>query len=348
VLNPGDVVDCTPGSDSDLLLFHSARYLEALHEADTGEPHERLFDYGLGLQDNPVFKGVLPLCHLFAGQASKATELVLAGEECVFVPCGGFHHAMRERAGGFCYVNDIGMVIERLLASGKRIMYVDIDAHHGDGIEDAFISDPRVMKVSFHESGKTLFPFTGFETETGSGDGTGYNINVPLAAATDDEVFLWLFKQVFAPLAFAFRPDVVLAEIGVDMMNSDPLTHLRLTNNGYVEAVRVIRVCSDRLVCFGGGGYNADNITKGYTLAWALMNRIDIFDDYSSAMLGGTFLGSSELGNLSALRDMNLVVTGPEKAETYHEARRVLEYLRENIFPLHGIKQDGGAGSEPI
>jgi acetoin utilization protein AcuC len=334
----GQLVAAAAGTDGDLRAFHTPEYVRILAEAGRGEPEPRFLDYGLGLNDNPVFKGVDALAKIFAGTARAAGALACEdGVEIVFVPVGGFHHSMRGRAGGFCYVNDIGIVIEQLIAKGFRVLYIDIDAHHGDGVQQGFYDTDRVLKISFHETGRSLFPFTGFETEIGTGKGEGYNVNVPLHPTADDDVFLFLFKKIFPPLAARFDADVTVAQIGVDMMHSDPLTHLRLTNNSYIEAVKIICQWSKKLIAFGGGGYHPDNIAKGYTLAWAVMNRIETDADAMSLLLGGTFLGSPELNTVGALRDMNLYVSGPDKEAAAQEAYRVHEFLRRNVFHRLGI-----------
>lgn len=330
LVKESDIVIYEEGSESDIRLFHTEEYTNVLKRANNGEIESEFLQYGIGLPDNPFFKGVFDVALLHSAMARGAFEQ-LNVDNIIFVPVGGLHHAMRNRASGFCYVNDIGILIEFFLRENKKVFYIDIDAHHGDGIQNGFYTNPNVLKMSFHESGRTLFPFSGFEDEIGAGEGEYYNLNIPLNCFADDEVFLFLFNNIFPPIIEKFNPDVTVAQIGVDMMSTDPLTHLRLTNNSYVEAVRIIKERSNRLIAFGGGGYNPDNIAKGYTLAWAVLNDIDT-DDYYSATLGGTFMGSQEL-SVSSLKDMNLFVSGPEKEIAQKEAERILNYYRKNIFP---------------
>ncbi len=335
LIKDDDILGTGTGSEEDIRLFHTEEYTEILKRANSGEIEAEFLQYGIGLPDNPVFRGIFDVALLHTSMAKDAF-LNFENTDRIFVPVGGLHHAMRNRAAGFCYINDAGILIELLLRAGKRVFYIDIDAHHGDGIQSGFYDNPNILKMSFHESGKTLFPFGGFEDETGSGDGKYYNLNIPLNCYADDEIFLFLFKNIFVPIIEEFNPDVTVAQIGVDMMSTDPLTHLRLTNNSYTEAVRIIRDKSKRLIAFGGGGYNPDNISKGYTLAWAVLNDVET-DDYYSATLGGTFMGSQEL-SVSGLKDMNLFVSGPEKEIATKEAERILYYYKENIFPFYGIK----------
>ncbi|MGC8926532.1 MAG: acetoin utilization protein AcuC [Myxococcota bacterium] len=322
------------GREEHIRLFHTNKYTDILKIANTGEIEAEFLQYGIGLPDNPVFKGIFDVALLHSAMAYESF-LRLNDADRIFVPVGGLHHAMRERASGFCYINDIGILIELLLREKKRIFYIDIDAHHGDGIQNGFYSNPDVLKMSFHESGKTLFPFSGFEDELGEDKGRFYNLNIPLNGYSDDEVFLFLFKNIFPPIINRFDPDITIAQIGVDMMSTDPLTHLRLTNNSYIEAVKIITEHSKKLVAFGGGGYNPDNIVRGYTLAWAVINEIET-EDYSSLMLGGTFMGSLE-HTLGSLKDMNLFVSGPEKDIARKEAERILNFYEKNIFPFYGI-----------
>ena len=160
-------------------------------------------------------------------------RMIFDGEiDLAFSPTGGFHHAGRRHAEGFCYVNDIGVAIEELLAAGRRIAYIDIDAHHGNGIQNEYDSNGDVLKISMHESGETLYPWGGFETETGAGDGAMCNVNIPLPAGTDDEFFIAAFDEIVPPLVSAYAPDIIIAVVGTDCLASDPLTHLSLTNNG--------------------------------------------------------------------------------------------------------------------
>jgi len=334
LIDESQIFEPTSLNEEDLYLFHTEDYVQTLKKANDGDIEVDFLRYGIGLPDNPVFRGVFDVALLHASMARGAFEKADSHSR-IFVPVGGLHHAMRNRASGFCYVNDIGILIELLLKAGKRVFYIDIDAHHGDGVQNGFYNNPMVLKMSFHESGRTLFPFSGFEDEIGEGEGKFYNLNIPMHGYSDDEVFLYLFRRIFPPIIERFNPDITIAQIGVDMMSTDPLTHLRLTNNSYCEAVRVIKERSKRLIAFGGGGYNPDNISKGYTLAWAIFNDLEI-DDYASLMLGGTFMGSNEM-SLGGLKDMNLYVSGPEKEIAIKEAERVLDFYTKNVFPFFNI-----------
>jgi len=177
-----------------------------------------------------------------------------------------------DRASGFCYVNDPVLVICHFLDQGRRVMYVDIDAHHGDGVQWAFYQDPRVLTVSFHQDGNTLFPGTGRVTEMGKGEGVGYSVNVPMHPGTDDGVFLEGFHAVVPRLLESFRPDVVVTQLGVDTFWNDPLADLELTTNGFCEVVSFMVQNAPAWVALGGGGYSVANVARAWSLAWAIMN----------------------------------------------------------------------------
>ena len=201
-------------------------------------------------------------------------ELLLEDEsDITFSFAGGLHHAGKDHASGFCVFGDGAVAIHRLLAEGWRVAYVDIDAHHGDGVQTAFYQDPRVLTISFHESGQFLFPGTGFSHELGEGDGYGFSINVPLFPYTDNETFIWAFDQVAPPLVKEFKPDVIVSQLGVDAHWRDPLTHLALTSHGFVQLFQRIRSLAPRWLAVGGGGYDISVVPRLWTLAWGVMSE---------------------------------------------------------------------------
>ena len=327
------VLEPRPAAPSKLALFHTWDYLAALEGANDGTFEEKLIEFGLGTVDCPVFPGVYDYSVLVTGGTLLAANLVEERRyDLAFNLAGGFHHAQRRNAEGFCYINDIVIAIMDLLGRGHRIAYVDIDAHHGDGVQAAFYEDDRVLTISLHESGKTLFPWSGFETEIGLGAGRGYNINVPLPPQTDDEVFLMAFEEVVPAAVTAFEPDIVFALLGADTLLADSLSHLSLTNNGYAEAVKTIEAISPRCVALGGGGYHMNSVTRAWCLAWAIMNGIEPQDDYLGA-IGGMMLGTEYVEG-GGLRDRHAYTTGPMKEEIRKEVLRVTEYIKQTAFPL--------------
>jgi acetoin utilization protein AcuC len=275
---PGMVVrEPEPADEARIADFHSRAYLEVLKASDSGHPPPRAAMFGLGPGDNPVFAGLWQVARLVAGGSLEAADLVARGDvDRAFHFAGGLHHAMPARASGFCYVNDAVLAILRLRARGLRVAYVDIDAHHGDGVQHAFYADPTVLTISTHERGDRLFPGTGFVEESGEGKGVGYSVNLPLEAFTDPATYMPAFDAVVPPLLEAFRPDVVVLQLGVDAHRTDPLTHLALDVQTFAAAVRRVMALTPRVVALGGGGYDLRNVARAWTVAWAIMNDVEL------------------------------------------------------------------------
>ncbi|HWP34879.1 MAG TPA: acetoin utilization protein AcuC [Thermodesulfobacteriota bacterium] len=274
-------------TEAELLVAHDPTYLRVLAEAESGRLPPEGPRYGLGpWGDNPVFPGLWTVARTIAGGSLEAADRVAAGEVRVAMwIAGGLHHALRDRASGFCYLNDPVLAIHRLLERGlSRIAYIDIDAHHGDGVEFAFEDDDRVLTISLHQDGRTLFPGTGFVEDIGKGRGRGYAVNVPLLPGADDAVIVEAFEAVVPPFLDAFRPDAVVAQLGVDAFATDPLAQLQLTTVGFEAMVRRIAALAPRLVALGGGGYNLGNVARGWTLAWAVVTGQTVPDTVPASM----------------------------------------------------------------
>jgi acetoin utilization protein AcuC len=327
------VVDVEEAEDGVLERFHTPSYLEALRRANAGlDVDLEMLHHGIGTAENPVFKGVYDFAALSATASLTAARLILDGAPAAFNPCGGFHHAHPDRASGFCYVNDIAIAIDELRRAGLRVAYVDIDAHHGDAVQEAYLRDPNVLTVSVHESGKTLFPWGGFEREIGEGAGKGFNVNIPLEALADDEVFLIVFREIVMEALRLFRPEVVVGQFGTDSFATDPLTHLRLTNNGYIEAIELLHGAYPRILALGGGGYSMRDVERGWTLLWAELAGLPLAAGYGGS-LGGVFLSDSSLPE-SDLRDMHAYTTGPAKELLLARAAKLVEHFEREIRPL--------------
>lgn len=324
---------CTPepASFEELTAFHTEEYLAVLKKANNGNFKEEWLHYGIGTTECPVYEGVYDYHALAVGSTLLGADLVERGEaDIVFGPTGAFHHAGEDFAAGFCYLNDIVLAIKKWLHRKKRILFIDIDAHHSDQVQKAFYRDSRVMCISFHEGGNTLFPFkTGFEDEIGQGHGKGYTINVPLAENTSDEEFQWAFENVFSPVAEKFQPDIVLAAIGVDTLFSDPLSHLQLTNRSISQAVRLITQVSPRLLALGCGGYVLENVARTWTLAWAIMNELGPKEE-DAALFGGMFWGDS----LASLKDQPHFVPDSLRQKARDHLEGVVETIQRNVFPI--------------
>ncbi|MEW6162318.1 MAG: acetoin utilization protein AcuC [Nitrospirota bacterium] len=321
--------------DEELLLFHDREYIEALKAANVGIEVPSAYYYGLGPGDNPIFKGLFDWSKLVTGASLQAASMVEDGEvDIAFNISGGLHHAMASRASGFCYINDIVIAIISLLKRGRRVAYIDIDAHHGDGVQEAFYDTDKVLTISIHETGRMLFPGTGFENEVGKGEGEGYSVNIPMPPFSDDELFLHAFHEVAPPLIKKFNPDIVFIQLGVDSFHSDPLAHLNYTNNGFCEAVKKIKEISPRLVALGGGGYDVANVAKAWTLAWAIMNGVDISDkipeDFLKEYLQEGFWSRK-------MRDEIYLEKGVRKEQMREELERVLGFIKEKVFVKMGV-----------
>ncbi|MEV0716985.1 acetoin utilization protein AcuC [Asanoa sp. NPDC050611] len=253
------IVKPTPADDAALTRVHRPDYLDAVRAA----PHDPFFrGYGFGTPDNPVFDHMHDASALVAGATMAAAEAVWRGEARHAVNIsGGLHHAMPGRASGFCVYNDPAVAIARLLDQGaERIAYVDIDVHHGDGVQAIFWDDPRVLTVSIHESPLTLFPGTGFPDEIGGPYAEGSAVNIALPPGTGDRAWLRAFHAVVPSVLRAFRPQVLFSQCGADSHRLDPLADLRLTVDGQRAAQIAMRdlaeeLCEGRWVATGGGGY---------------------------------------------------------------------------------------------
>ncbi len=324
-----------PADEAALERFHTREYLEVLKAVSRGLMVPAAGRYGLGFGDNPIFPGVWEVSRLTAGGSLLAAKLVADGEvDRAFHFAGGLHHAMPDRASGFCYIDDPVLAILALRDRGWRVAYVDIDAHHGDGVQFAFYRDPDVLTISTHERGDRLFPGTGFVEELGEGPGRGYAVNLPLDVFTDDEVYEEGFEAVVPPLLKAFKPDVVVAQLGIDSHQSDPLTHLAFSVQGFTRAVQRIVELAPRLVALGGGGYDLPNVARAWTAAWAVINGIELSPEiparFRPELARFDFHGSS-------LRDPPGEHPPGIRRTAREYCRRQVDAIHSAIFPLHGL-----------
>jgi acetoin utilization protein AcuC len=329
------VFDPPPADETAIGRFHTREYLEILKEASRRGAFGRAGFHGLGAGDNPIFPGLWEAAQLAAGGSLLAAQLVASGGATrAFHFAGGLHHAMPDRASGFCYVNDAVLAILHLREQGLRVAYVDIDAHHGDGVQFAFYDDPNVLTISTHERGDRLFPGTGFAEEQGRGAGAGYAVNLPLEPFTDADVYLPAFEAVVPPLLQAFRPDVVVAQLGIDSHHTDPLTHLSLNVQGFARAVARIVGLAPRLVALGGGGYDLENVARAWTHAWAAMNAVELAD-----ALPADFAGEARRFHFrsSTLSDPPIELPETSRRAAQQYAERQVDAIRRAIFPAHRL-----------
>ena len=264
-----------PATDDELLLSHTARYIEVVRRFSEEGSRAIQSEAGIGAGDNPPFPGMHEASAAVAGGSIQAMEAILRGDvEHAFHPGGGLHHAMPARASGFCIYDDPALAIARARRDGLRVLYVDLDVHHGDGVEAIHASDPGVLTVSIHESGRYLFPGTGFADDVGEGPAAGTVVNVPLPPDTGDGAWLAAVTSLVPELAAEFRPDIVVSQHGADSHLWDPLAHLRNTVTAMGAAARLVHDLAHehaggRWLATGGGGYDAYRVVpRTWSLVW--------------------------------------------------------------------------------
>ena len=276
VLQEADRVEGRPADPAFVTEIHDPRYVEGVRMLSEGFRLAEMLDYGFGLSDNPPFPGMFEASLAVVGGSVTAAEAVINGAPVAINLAGGLHHAKRAQASGFCIFNDPAIAIHVLKRRFRRIMYLDIDAHHGDGVQWIYYEDPTVLTVSLHESGRYLYPGTGHPNEIGAGPGAGYCVNLPMEQYTGDDVWWWAFEQVVPRLFEWFRPEVLVLQMGCDAHFADPLTHLQLTVQGWLRVIQWVRSCEIPVVALGGGGYALDAAARMWTLALAVFKDIPL------------------------------------------------------------------------
>ena len=326
------LVSPRPATDVEILTVHAADYVEAVKSFSAGGrvKDAARFNFAAG-GDNPTYPGMYEAAALSTGASLVAAHLVAEGQaDVAFNISGGLHHAAACHASGFCVFNDPAVVIQYLLARGMRVVYVDIDAHHGDGVQNLFYDSDQVLTISIHESGRFLFPGTGHVEETGVGDALGYSVNVPLYPYTGDETYLWAFRQVVPPLVEAFRPDVLVGQLGIDSYQTDPLTHLMLTSRGYVEAVTELANLGLPWVALGGGGYDRGAVARCWSLAYGIMTGTEWPDQIPQSY--------KERYGVEVLRDSVVPqVDEPLREQMWQFAKETVRGVQELVFPVHKL-----------
>ncbi len=322
------VVEPRPAEEAEILTFHEKEYVNLVRKYSlTGRG---VLDMG----DTPAFRGCYEATSLVVGASLVACDMIMNGSfEHAFNPSGGLHHAHPERASGFCIFNDPAVTIKRLQTkySVKRLVYLDIDAHHGDGVMYGFYKDPGVLDIDFHESGRYLFPGTGFPNETGEGDATGLKVNVPLPPSTGDDTYLAAFRRLVPGLVEEFRPEIILVQCGADGHLDDRLAHLRLSTETYREVVLEMHrlaheLCRGRFVLFGGGGYTLSNVPRVWAVAFATLAEVSQ-DDAIPEEWSREFRALTGEDPSSRFHDFRTKDT----QEIHREVERVLEELRSNL-----------------
>jgi acetoin utilization protein AcuC len=335
----GERVTETPARDAsfdELRLVHTERYIDAVTRAGHGEGgHWSVYGFGPG--DNPIFPQMHEASARVAGASLSAAEAVVTGRaEHAFNPAGGLHHAMPERAGGFCVYDDPAIAMAWLLQRGiDRIAYVDVDVHHGDGPQAIFYRDSRVLTISLHQYGR-IFPGTGDVAEIGAGKAEGTKVNVPLPASTTDEEWLAAFRAVVPPLVKVWKPDVLVTQLGCDTHFSDPLAELALSTNAYRETALMLHelaheAAGGKWVATGGGGYQwARVVPRAWTIYFAEMAEAKVPDEIPEEWI--------EVAEREAGYEVPATLSEPKTGPGNPSAvNHVIERVRQRIFPTHGL-----------
>jgi acetoin utilization protein AcuC len=283
-------------SEEEVRLFHTEEYISLV---------KRLSKSGHGLLDlgdTPAFKGVYEASAMAVGATLNAVDAVMEGQaDHGMNISGGLHHAHEDRASGFCVFNDPAVAIAYLKKKHhlERILYFDMDAHHGDGVMYGFYADAGVLDVDLHEDGRYLFPGTGFTFETGEKGAEGLKVNIPLLPGTGDDPYLRGFKEIVPPLVRAYKPEFIIVQCGADSHADDMLAHLRLTTRTYEEIITTLHklaheIASGKIVAVGGGGYNPANVARCWTLVAASLAEAhptnDVPDAWKNALRRSTGL----------------------------------------------------------
>jgi acetoin utilization protein AcuC len=347
VLATVPVVSPSAATDEELQLVHDPAYIAAVRQAGADGLGNGW--YGLGTPDNPVFPGMHEASALIAGGTLAAARAVWDGTALhAGNVAGGLHHAMRKSASGFCVYNDPAIAIAELLSLGAtRVAYVDLDVHHGDGVQAAFYNDPRVLTISLHEHPATLFPGTGLASETGGSSARGYAVNVALPAGTGDAGWLRALDAVVPPLVAAFRPDVLVSQHGCDTHRLDPLAHLALSLDAQRRAAEYMHalahtVTGGRWIFTGGGGYQRVQVVPRcwtHLLGIAAGSPVDPSAETPASWrsLAGELTGEDAPSLMTDGSSAEFVPVAESGIDPADPVDRAILNTRQAVFSWHGI-----------
>ncbi len=320
---------------AELEWYHTPPYLDTLGSVEhASDLTPSALEMGLGTPDTPVFPGLLSYVGLAAGGTLTAARRLLAGDALrAFNPSGGYHHAAAGAAAGFCYINDVVIAMLEMTRHGKRVAFIDLDVHHGEGVQAPFYHRSDVLMISMHEDGRFLFPGTGNVDEIGEGDGLGYTVNIPLPVGTFDAIYEEAFMQAAWPVVNAYEPDIIVVELGMDGLAGDPLAHLHLTNNVYADVLQRIVRTGKPVLAVGGGGYNVAQTVRAWALCWSVLCEEES-DDLSVGM-GGVMMENTDW--VGGLRDRTLLSDAGRHETISADIRKVIDRIKRTVFPLHRI-----------
>ncbi|MFN2614906.1 MAG: acetoin utilization protein AcuC [Actinomycetota bacterium] len=343
VLDQLKIVPAPTADDALLETVHTAEYVAAVKRA--GEyPDDADPVHGLGTSDTYCFPRMHEVSAQIAGASVEAARAVWEGDVLHAANiAGGLHHAMPNQASGFCVYNDPAIAIRWLLEKGaSRVAYVDVDVHHGDGVQAAFFDDPRVLTISLHESGRYLFPGTGFVDELGTGDAEGTKVNVALPPFTHDDAYRAAFERVVPRLVESFEPDVLVTQLGCDTHATDPLAHFALTTTTYRWLASMFHEMAHahtggRWLATGGGGYQIFAVVpRAWTIYFAELLHASLPDEVPAGWLArAREEGADELP--VRFDDPAVIMPEARRAEVTAEAQRAADETMDRIFPYFGI-----------
>lgn len=332
-------VQARDASDEEIMLVHHAHYVQAVKDAGRGVKGP-WWEFGFGPGDNPIFANMHEAAARVTGASLVAAEAIFSGEaDHVFNPAGGLHHALEGRASGFCVYDDPAVAIAWLLSKGvDKVAYVDVDAHHGDGPQAIFYDDPRVLTISLHQDGRTIFPGTGFVDELGGEGALGTSVNIPLPPFTSDDLWLKAFRETVPPLLEAFQPGVLVTQLGCDTHHTDPLTNLGLTTGAFRETARLLHelahtTSGGKWLATGGGGYRwASVVPRAWTLYFAEMAEFVLPD----AVPQSWWDQATQISNHAIPRTLS-EPPAEDCRVSAAEIDGVISAVKRTIFPFHGI-----------
>ncbi|GAB6066095.1 acetoin utilization protein AcuC [Aquifex pyrophilus] len=280
LLDDEELIESRPATMEELLLFHERDYIETLMEAERCQcvPNGARERYNIGSYENPVSYAMFSGSCLATGSTIQAIEEFLKGNR-VFNPAGGMHHAFKNKANGFCYINDPAVGIEYLRKKKgfKRILYIDLDAHHCDGVQEAFYDTDEVFVLSLHQSPEYAFPFErGYLEETGDGKGRGYNLNIPLPKGLNDDEFLYALEKSLEIVKEVYEPEIYILQLGTDPLLEDYLSKFNLSNIAFLRAFNLVRESFGEGIYIGGGGYHPYALARAWTLLWCELSEREV------------------------------------------------------------------------
>lgn len=341
LLNSAKVTEPSLATRQELELFHDPEFIDAVQECSTNLCSKPVF--GIGTADNPVFPELYDAAVKYVGATLDAMKEIEKGAHCAFAISGGLHHSHKSMASGFCVFNDVAVSILHLHKKKNcKVLYFDFDAHHGDGTQSAFYRSKNVLTISIHESGRYLFPGTGFVHEIGGGEGTGYAVNVPILPGGGSLELMRIMDEVVTPLFESYKPDLLVTQLGVDGHFLDPLAHLVYTTHGYESVLRRIKALSEDIckmgwLAVGGGGYHPANVAR----LWTLFLSIMLDERIPQRLPEGFIEACTNLGfdkRPEGIRDTEEVVQGYfPREEIELDLERTIRRVREMIFPYHGL-----------